>query len=141
MVESSVRAGDLGGFLVAAVLKTLESSAGLKTYRGPELPSFLLPESSSVQATWDHEVFDGAPWLKIGEHRWEAWSSDVVMVVYERVEAYKTQDPLALDLWLRALGGESQNYWEMQSLCHSRQVMASLVERGGNPLRALKLRW
>lgn len=132
VVESSMVSGDLGFFLLAACLRTLDLNERLGLYRGCACPEGMteLP----------FEPFDAAPWLKIGEQRFEAWSSDLVMVVYELVGGWDLHDALALDLWARALGGESQTYWEMQHLSSSRQLMASLVERGANPLRALKIK-
>ena len=131
VVESSLAEGELGHFLCAAVLKTLHSEGRLLVFRAPH-PHPLCPEVA-------FENFDSAPWLKIGEDRWDSWSSEVVMLCYERLRAFQVHDLHLLDLWIRAFCGESKDFWEMHRLCVSRQVMASLVERGGQPLRALKI--
>jgi hypothetical protein len=124
--------GDLGMFLLSAALRTLQIDEKLTVFRGIEFPPWL------EEVPFDS--FDGSPWLKVDDQRWDHWSSDMVLLLYDKVGGHRVHDPLALDLWIRALGGESDNFWKMHQLSSSRQMMSSLIERGGNPLRALKLR-
>ena len=131
VVESSLAEGELGWFLLAVVLNTLHSDGRLAVFRGPQ--------SHPLCAEAPYENYDGAPWLKLGDELWEGWSSEVVMLCYEKLQGVNVHQPKVLDLWIRAFGGETQDFWEMHRLCISRQVMASLVERGGHPLRALKI--
>ena len=131
VVESSLNEGELGYYLLGAILKTLYDKNELDFFRGNNVH----PHSPNAA----FECYDGAPWLKLGEHRWDSWSSEIVMQAYEILAAQQVMEPQTLDLWIRAFGGESKDFWEMHRLCVSRQVMASLVERGGHPLRALKI--
>jgi hypothetical protein len=131
IVESSLTEGELGYLLLGAVLKTLYDRETLDCFRGVN------PHRHCANAAF--ERYEGAPWLKIGDHRWEAWSSEIITQCYEILSAQNTMDPQTLDLWIRAVGGESKDFWELHRLCVSRELMASLVERGGNPLRALKI--
>ena len=131
VVESSLAVGELGRFLLAAVINTLQSEGRLALFRAPQ------PHPLCLEAAYEN--FDGSPWLKLGDERWDSWSSEVVMLCYEKLQGFHVHHPNILDLWIRAFGGETQDFWEMHRLCISRQVMASLVERGGHPLRALKI--
>jgi hypothetical protein len=120
--------------LLAAVLKTLVEQDRLESYQGSWPTEYLGEESSFLEPS---SVGDG--WLQVGNEIWGAWSPDVVLALYTDLGAARLENAGTLDLWLLAVGGEVRRYWELQQSSLSRAIMASLVERGANPLRALQL--
>lgn len=119
---------------MAAVLKTLIDQERLSGFNGDWPKEFFDPEDFQAE---DSE--NKGPWLKVGGDSWEAWAPEVVLALYADLGGARLENPETLDLWLLAVGGEARRYWELQQSSISRTIMASLVERGANPLRALQI--
>mgnify|MGYP006425219317 CR=1 FL=1 len=120
--------------LVAAVLKTLLGQEALEDFHGA-WPAELMDEELPFLETPPEKGL----WLKVGKEEWKEWSPEVVLSLYSELGGARVAEPATLDLWLLAVGGEVSRYWELQQGSLSRPIMASLVERGANPLRALQI--
>lgn len=129
-VSSNLQKGELGYALLGAVLRTLFLKEGLSGLRGHASAQALACGASFQQG-------QDFPFLSLDEESWDEWSSELVMNLYTRLEGFRLHDDLALDLWILAVGGEARDFWELHRLSGSNTVMASLIERGGHPLRAL----
>jgi hypothetical protein len=130
-VKTSIVKGELGYHLTAAIWWTLNERKILGKWLGKA--------SHDACAGMKVDHLDDLPWLSVGDHVWESWSSEVVIQCYEALGAYRCSSANALNCWIRAVGGEADDFWGLHRLSVSQQLMVSLVERGGNPLVALKL--
>jgi len=130
-----VEAGQKGRVLVAAVAQALLDQDRLEFFSGHWPEEFLkaFPPLPCVESP------EAGCWLQVGQDRWNEWTPEVVLTLYTELGGARLEQTLTLDLWLLAVGGEVGRYWELQQNSLSRPIMASLVERGANPLRALRL--
>lgn len=131
-VQTSLVKGELGYYLAAAIWWTLVESNSLGKWYA----------KTAHEGCPDMKIepsYDASIWLSLGDQVWSSWSSEIVMECYERLKAHRCSSATTLNYWVRAVGGEADDFWDMHRLCVSQALMVSLVERGGNPFVALKL--
>lgn len=130
-LRSSVRFGEPGFALVHAVILTLDELGLLESLEvtavAPEWKGFS-PVVSKAKL----------PFLQVGKQGWDKVDQAYISEVYRTVGASRVTREATLSAWIRALVPDASGVWDYYSRCPRPEILASLVERGGDVLSALR---
>jgi len=130
--KSSAKRGDEGFFLALAIAKTLASSDKLSRV-----------ELTHPDVAWErfnhHIVSANLPYCDLNGMVHSTYHEDLLVMMYEQLDGRLASDPDLLNLWVRAWSGNATEVFELIQASKNLPVLASLVERGGNPLWSIKL--
>lgn len=130
--KSSIQAGEEGYFLIRVIAESLLLSEKLTRL-----------ELNHTQPCWEEypvQITDEAlPFCSINDYVIKSYHEDLLHEFYDQLNGRSITKPNLLNLWLRAWSPESTELFDLIQKSHSLAVLASLVERGANPLAAIKL--
>jgi hypothetical protein len=132
VLKSSTQAGEEGYFLIRVIAESLRLSEKL-----------IRVELNHTGPCWEeypaHVAEEKLPFCSINDYVIQSYHQDLLHEFYDQLNGRSISQPHLLNLWMRAWGSESTELFELIQKSHSLAVVASLVERGANPLAAIKL--
>ncbi|MBF0196354.1 MAG: hypothetical protein HQL32_01520 [Planctomycetes bacterium] len=132
MLSTSIKRGQEGFYLIMAIAHTLFAQEKLRELEVKVDDPLLSRLSPFITA-------EDCPFLKLNASIMNEYNEALFLNFYQVLKASQIQDPTALNLWIRANSPTATTPMDIYSKSLSREVLASLVERGGNVLKALHL--
>ena len=133
VLKSSVQENDPGYFLIRVIAESLQLSEKLiRIEVNHELACW---NEYSMQVTEDE-----LPFCSINDYVIESYQEELLHEFYDQLNGRSITQANLLNLWMRAWSPDCTDLFELIQKSHSLAVLASLVERGANPLAAIKLK-
>lgn len=128
----SVERGDPGYYLALAVAYSIQERFQLKKLKVRRSDVWFDKLEASTMS-------EDSSFLKMNHLEIEEYHDDLIYPLYEKLEGTKLRSMEALNFWIRAWAPGSDTLMKIHHLALSGEVLASLVERGGQILKALKM--
>lgn len=132
VLRSSIKPGEDGYFLIRVIVESLSLSEKLSRV---EL-NYISPCWQDYPTQTSEEDF---PFCQINDYVIESYHEELLHEFYDQLNGRSITQSKLLNLWMRAWSPDSSELFELIQKSHSLAVLASLVERGANPLAAIKL--
>ena len=130
--RTSAKSGESGFYLALVIAKSLELSGKLSRV-----------ELSEEDQQWDSyhvQMSEGKlPYCAINDYIIGEYNEEILHQLYDSLNGRYITDQDLLNLWMRAWSPNNEGLFDMIQSSYSLPVLASIVERGGNPLAAIRL--
>jgi len=130
--KTSFKRGDDGFYLALTIASILHDYELLSRVEVKEEDDAWKDYSVSV-------VNEKLPAYQIHDVVYKKYDPDTLITLYDQLNGRSASSLKVLNLWMRAWSGDSTELFEVIQKSQSLPVLASLVERGANPLLAMKL--